>query len=97
MPDSDAVRQRRARLHRQGDHSACTDRCDALRPPQRHEVADAVRRYVAEVGIDDPDVELAGVLAIRAAEEVDAAATPGTQRALTDAIRSFRHWRATVT
>lgn len=34
MPDSPAVRQRRYRLHKAGDHSECVlGRCDAVTPP----------------------------------------------------------------
>lgn len=89
MADSPAVRQRRSRLHRRGDHSLCLDTCPADKPEARHEVADAVRLWCTDRDITDGDIELYEVLAVKAAEEVDKAGTPGALRALSDALGRF--------
>lgn len=46
MADSDALRQRRSRAHRRGDHSLCRPQHCRQAPPLRPvELADTVRQY----------------------------------------------------
>jgi hypothetical protein len=58
MADSDALRARRARAHRQGNHELCDrDRCDVLRPrePVTHGCRIAVEKWAEAFDVEDGD------------------------------------------
>lgn len=65
MADSEAVRQRRARAHRDGDHSACRPGCNRrLRVASVDERAGLVEAVETEFAASDPLVK---ALALRLA------------------------------
>ena len=99
MADSPAVRQRRSRLHKAATHQLCgpngggerpAARDAGERPAGRDEVRTATAKYLASVGATDDQLQVQAVIALRAAEEVDQAATPGSLRALTDLLETYR-------
>jgi hypothetical protein len=95
VADPPALRMRRSRLHRRGDHSLCKS-CDAQEvlvgsvtiPPGK--VADSVTDFVARLsfGEDDPRGPMC-VIAVAAAESLDVSFSPGVARELSSVLSNI--------
>jgi hypothetical protein len=91
MADSEALRQRRARAHRDGDHSACRPGCDRrLRVASVDERAGLVEAVEAEFGSGDPLVRSLAVRLATVASEGHGAAAVMALRGLGELVAAQR-------
>ena len=89
MADPPALRMRRSRLHRRGDHSLCRD-CDGLEvkvgdgpPIPAGRIADAVTDFVARLSFAEGDPRgIMTVMAVAAGQSLDESFSPGVAKEL---------------
>jgi hypothetical protein len=93
VADSDAVRKRRQRAHRAGDHSLCRpERCSEAGPPDgERELEAAVVRYLDGLDLSEDDARsLVGNVAVRLARSLDGRVSAAMARELRGCLHDLR-------
>jgi hypothetical protein len=95
MADSAALRQRRARAHKRGDHALCGPLCThPTGEPEIGPIEAATIEFVDESDIRSPYGRSLAALTLRAARECDLSATAGTLRGYRELLQDLSAWAA---
>jgi hypothetical protein len=94
MADSAALRQRRARAHRRGEHALCGPLCThhTNTEPETGPIEAATIEFVDESDIRSPFGRSLAALTLRAARECDLSATAGTLRGYRELLQDLSGW-----